>query len=270
MTARPREVAMLEPVSLAELDTAAALQTRTDRKYVVPPETWTIVLSSLTVAPRVLEMDGLRSFRYASVYYDTPELDSYRAAAHRRPRRYKVRSRHYLDLGTTAIEVKVRARTGETVKHREWLSPDAAAAPSTGLPPAARRFVSSFPHIADAVGQLREVLTTSYVRTTLLMPDARVTVDGDVRGHLASGAEAAFGRSLIVETKSQGRAGSVDHALWSLGVRPTKVSKYCTALAALRPELPANRWTRTLRRHLTVPDHVADQSVTYQPARAGA
>jgi hypothetical protein len=269
MTAWSRGAASLEPVSLAELDAVAALQTRTDRKYVVTPETWVIALASLGAAPRVLEIDGLRSFRYESVYYDTPKLDSYRAAAQRRPRRYKVRTRHYLDTGTCAIEVKLRARTGETVKHREWLSPDAVAEPSAGLPSAARVFVSSFSHTADAVERLRESLTTAYVRTTLLMPDARITVDSDVRGRDAAGAEADFGRALIVETKSVSRAGMVDHALWSLGMRPVKVSKYCTALAALRPELPANRWARTLRRHLAVPDPVTTHPVTHQPAPAG-
>lgn len=264
MTAWPHAVEALEPVGLAELDSTAGLQTRTDRKYVLPPQTWAIALASLDVAPRVLEIDGLRWFRYESVYYDTPGLDLYRAAAQRRPRRSKVRIRRYLDAGTSAIEVKLRSRTGQTVKHREWLDPFAAARPSAGLAPAARDFVSSFPQTADAVDTLRATLTTSYVRTTLLMPDARVTVDTQVCGRTANGAQASFSRSLIVETKSVARAGMVDRALWTLGVRPSRVSKYCTALAALRPELPANRWTRTLRRHLTT-----TPSITDIPAPAG-
>ncbi|WP_084106498.1 polyphosphate polymerase domain-containing protein [Demequina sp. NBRC 110056] len=250
----PEATSRLEPVDLAELDAAAALQTRTDRKYLVSPADWAVALGSLDPAPRVLEIDGLRTFRYESVYYDTPELTSYRSAAHRRPARFKVRTRHYIETGTHAIEVKLRSRTGETVKHREWLEP-ARVQGSAGpfLPAAARTFVAGFGETAGAVGALRETLTTSYARTTLLTADARVTVDSHVTGRAASGEAVDFGSALIVETKSASRAGAVDRALWALGIRPSRVSKYCTSLAALRPELPANRWARTLRRHVTVP-----------------
>ena len=56
-------------------------------------------------------------------------------------------------------------------------------------------------------------------------------------------------RRTIVETKA-GRAGSgADRLLWSLRHRPCPVSKYGTGLAALRPDLPANRWLPVLRRH---------------------
>jgi hypothetical protein len=41
----------------------------------------------------------------------------------------------------------------------------------------------------------------------------------------------------------------LDRWLWQSGVRPVRISKYCTALAAMRPELPANKWHRTLARH---------------------
>ncbi|MDN4480656.1 polyphosphate polymerase domain-containing protein [Demequina muriae] len=256
----PGVIGRLAPVTLEELDATAALQTRTDRKYVLRPETWALALASLDAAPRVLDIDGLRTFRYESVYYDTPDLDSYRMAARRRPLRYKVRTRQYVDTGTVAVEVKLRSRTGETVKHREWLSPGASRGGGPRLPAEAQRFVASFPATADAVGRLAETLTTSYERVTLLTADARVTVDAHVRGRDNRGREAGFGDLLIVEVKASARAGAVDRALWSLGVRPSRVSKYCTALAALRPDLPSHRWARTLRRHLDAP----------QPALAGA
>lgn len=249
----PGAATRLEPVTLAELDQIAALQTRRDRKYVVPPETWAMALASLDPAPRVLDIEGQRSFRYESVYYDTPGLDSYRMSALRRPARFKVRTRRYVDSGTVAIEVKLRSGSGETVKHREWLSPGAGWAGGPRLPAEAQRFVASFPATADAVGDLAETLTTAYERVTLLVPDARVTVDADISGRDNHGREATFGDLLVVETKSTGRAGSVDRALWALGVRPTRVSKYCTSLAALRPELPSHRWARTLRRHINSP-----------------
>jgi hypothetical protein len=32
------------------------------------------------------------------------------------------------------------------------------------------------------------------------------------------------------------------------------MSKYATGLAALRPDLPANRWSAVLRRHFATPE----------------
>ena len=262
MTAWSAGLAGLPAVSLAELDAEAALQTRVDRKYIVDPATWAQVLGALDGA-RTLEIDGARSFRYSSVYYDTPELHSYRAAARKRPQRYKVRTREYVDSGARAIEVKLRSGKGETVKHRAWLT---ESHPADGaLVGEALAFVASFPAVAGELASLRPVLRTTYERSTLLTPDGRVTIDRDVAGAAMGGEAVDFGDWLIVETKAALRAGAADRALWARGVRPSRVSKYCTTLAALSPELPANRWARTLRRHLRTLE-----PVTHGPTELGS
>ena len=76
-----------QPVSLDELNAAASLQTRIDRKYVVGEQQAADVLQSLPGPVRVLETLGKRAFAYESVYFDTPALDSYFLAAHNRRRR---------------------------------------------------------------------------------------------------------------------------------------------------------------------------------------
>jgi hypothetical protein len=241
-------VASFEPIALDELNEAAALQTRVDRKYIVTPDVWTGVLAGLAGRYRVLDDNGRRAFGYESDYFDTPALGSYHDAARRRPRRYKVRTRHYLDSGLSAIEVKLRSARGQTVKHREWLPMESIR--GAELTFESRTFVGGFPEVANDVGRLTRVLMTSYERTTLTGANARITIDNSVSATDAHGNVAGFGDSLIVETKSAARAGEVDRALWSRGVRPARVSKYCTSLAALQPDLPSNRWARTLRRHL--------------------
>ena len=112
----------LPGLGLEEVDARAALQTRVDRKYVVDPRTWGEVLATLD-RPGVLEIDGRRSFGYSSTYYDTEELDSYRDAARRRPRRYKVRTRRYLDTGSR----RCRPRPW-----RSWVGSTASASVRTG------------------------------------------------------------------------------------------------------------------------------------------
>ncbi len=238
-------------VSLEELNSTAAMLTRVDRKYVVSPQLWNELLGEID-GLRVLEEGGRRVHRYESTYFDTVDLQMYRDAARRRPRRTKVRTRRYVDAGVTAIEVKERSASGATVKSREWLDrlPDAVAGPAVSLPPQASEFVAGFPRLAPLVPGLRPTLTTAYDRVTFVGDHGRVTVDRNVTARDAAGREIRYDGALIVETKVARHAGDVDRALWATGMRPARVSKYCTSLAALQPELPSNRWNRTLHRHL--------------------
>ena len=115
MNDQPLPVETLQSINLADLNSNASLLTRKDRKYIVP-----MTLARLLVAQsglRVLEIEGRRSFPYESVYFDTPDHVSYLAAAHKRRRRFKVRTRSYLDSGLCSLEVKTLERRGLTEKH---------------------------------------------------------------------------------------------------------------------------------------------------------
>ncbi|WP_230854391.1 VTC domain-containing protein [Arthrobacter terrae] len=67
---------------------------------------------------RALEIGPRRVFEYESVYFDTPELEQFRAHRQGRRRRYKVRTRTYVDSGLCMFEVKFKGQRGQTVKHR--------------------------------------------------------------------------------------------------------------------------------------------------------
>ena len=107
-------------VSLARANEVAALQTRRDRKYLVPPELLHAVVAGL---PDVgaLEINGRLVHRYRSLYFDTEQLDLYRLAATGRRRRYKVRRREYVDDQLCMLEVKTKDSRGRTVKARTEL-----------------------------------------------------------------------------------------------------------------------------------------------------
>ena len=98
----------LAPTSLAELNDAAGLLTRVDRKYLVPLERAQELVGGLSSEARVLEIDGRRRFSYASTYFDTPGLEAFMLTARKRRRRFKVRTRTYLDSGLCFLEVKTR------------------------------------------------------------------------------------------------------------------------------------------------------------------
>ncbi|MFF3938532.1 VTC domain-containing protein [Streptomyces phaeofaciens] len=242
-------VGALRPVGLDELVARAELLTRVDRKYVLPLADLPFVLGGLDTGVRALDIDGQRDFGYRSRYLDTPALDAYLGAARGRRRRFKVRIRSYLDSGLDFLEVKTRGPRGTTVKQRIPYEGDGRR-----LEGGARGYADTVLAGAgiDSRGfVLRPTLTTTYRRTTLLLPDgSRLTVDTGLVWALPDGGGVLGAPDrAIVETKS-GRAGSgADRLLWSLGHRPCTVSKYGTGLAALRPGLPAHRWLPVLRRH---------------------
>ncbi|MFC5722314.1 polyphosphate polymerase domain-containing protein [Streptomyces gamaensis] len=242
------------PVSLTELNERAALLTRFDRSYLVPAPVFLSVAAALTHPRRpggpfrVLTIDGRRAFRYHSLYYDTPCLRSFHEHRQGRRLRFKIRERVYQDSGERQFELKVKGRRGVTVKHRRPLT-------GTDSPLDARQRdwltgTLRAAHGIDAPTVLRPSLGTDYRRTTLVADGERVTCDADLLC-----AEPGTGRAVrgdpalvLVETKTAGHIGAADRLLHAHGIRPAVFTKYCGALGALHPALPANRWRRAAHR----------------------
>ena len=251
MTALPVE--RFDTLGLADLTAGAELLTRVDRKYVLSPDQAAALLDGLDARTLVLAIDGRRRFQYESVYFDTPDLLSYRQSALRRRRRSKVRTRSYLDTGGAFLEVKTRDSRGTTVKDRTPYDPS----DRDRLTPAALGFIdqtlAARGHAALAAAELTPTLVTRYRRLTLLPPESgvRVTVDTDLVWNYRRNALAVPGL-VILETKSGSRPCDVDRLLWRAGHRPAAISKYGTGLAALRGDLPDNKWTRVLKSHFQI------------------
>lgn len=231
----------LPPISLPELERAAGLMNRVDRKYFVPRDLLGALLDRLEGA-RALEIDGMRAFRYRSVYLDSPDFRFYRQHVQRRRHRFKVRSRAYLDSGGCQLEVKSKGLRGMTLKQR---MPHDAAHPGD-LGEADRGFIEE---IADVdASELRPVLQTDYRRSTIVQDDHRITIDSELvfsgAGRRVTGPD-----DLLVETKSAGGASELDRMLVHCGIRPHSVSKYCLAASLLYPQLPGNDWSRIRRRY---------------------
>ena len=286
----PLSTKHLTTTTLAELNNAAGLLTRVDRKYLVPLTCAQNLVDGLAPHARVLAIDERRRFSYTSTYFDTPGLEAFMFAARKRRRRFKVRTRTYLDSGLCFLEVKTCGARGSTVKRRMGYHADDASR----LTGPGRAFVAACLAGAGVTGSaaarevaaaLRPVLATTYERTTLHLPraEARATIDtaltwrrlgpaapagnsaGTVVGvpmslqalrptHLAAaineGEPVSVADIAVVETKNPATPSPADRALWDAGYRPTRISKYATGMALLHPELPANRWYRTLTHEL--------------------
>lgn len=248
----PEVVGSLEPISLEDLVVRAELLTRVDRKYVVPVRAAEDVLGAVVGSGQVLEIDGRREFGYRSTYFDTPSRSSFLLSGRATRRRWKVRTRTYLDSQSSWLEVKTRTSRDLTLKQR---IPHPDGQDVAGLTSEGESFAGNVIG-PDTARVLEPVLVTSYRRTTLYLPASRsrVTVDVDLGWTSLSSLRDLDRPSLvIVETKTGSTPSAMDRLLWSRGHRPVRISKYGAGMAALHPELPHLKWHRTLHQHLGLP-----------------
>ncbi len=252
----------LPPISLEELNERAALQKRFDSKFLLTAEQARDLTLHLPHGSRALQIGDRQSFSYCSFYFDTPDLRTYRDAAHGRRRRFKVRTRAYLDSDIAFLEVKIKGNRGGTEKARRPHPVDDLQ----NLSPYDREFITTQLLGADIDPTpaccLEPTLITGFERSTYLVPDSR----GDVRVTVDTGLyweqlpksdgwtmEPAETTMLmrpalgIIEVKSPSPSSSVSRLLWQKGLRRRSVSKYCVGTAAFDPRLPSNKWNRALK-----------------------
>ena len=237
----------LSPISLAETTEEASLQTRIDKKYLLPLPLLGQVLRDLGPGLRALEIDGLRVFGYESVYFDTPRLQFYRDHVQGRRIRHKVRTRRYVDSDLTMLEVKEKGGRGETVKHRTgWSTSELFRLGSGG-----RDFVDDLLEGEPDASDLRPSLVSRYCRATFVHAEARLrlTCDVDLTFESPMTSAAVPAGRVLVETKAAESPSIADRILHRYSQRDVSVSKYCAGIA-LTHDAPANRWHRVLNRYL--------------------
>jgi len=245
-------VGSLDLIGLDQLILLAGLQTRVDRKYLVPAEDVSKVVDELSGDLKALQIDDNRLFRYQSVYFDTLDYHCFRHHLQGRRRRFKIRTRCYLDSGECQLEVKMKGGRSETVKARLPYDSDNAFA----LTLEGRDFIAGLINNPEIGQSLEPVLMTYYRRATLVDTEAqsRMTCDVELEWLSAKRESGDLVQDVLIETKTQGPAGAADKLLRAYGHRPISISKYCLGVALLNPELRANPWHRTMRRYFGCTD----------------
>jgi hypothetical protein len=231
-------VESLAGISLAELDAEASFRVREDRKHVIAVTALQRLFAELAETHRALEIDGRRSFTYDSIYFDTPELETVRAHVQRRRKRFKCRTRLYVESETCAFEIKAKGGRGETVKHR--LPYDVAD--HGRLTADAHTFLAQ--HLGQPV-ELGPSLRTTYSRSTLVGAGERVTIDLG----LCFGEARLRDAWAIVETKSARGVGEAERVLRRLGSQPLSLSKYVIGTGLTRMPQPPNDLRLLARRY---------------------
>ena len=247
----PFDVSGLATVGLAEVVEEAARLTRVDRKYLVGRDVADAFLRGLPDTFRLLSVDGRRATTYSSIYFDTAGLDACRDHVQRRRRRWKVRSRVYVEDGLCRIEVKTKDGRGVTMKSVS----DSCPTRHGRLDGPERAFVAeTLTELGLAVdaSALAPSMAVGYRRVTLADTEQglRVTLDWGVECRLADARVRLDEGYVLVETKGVARPSDADRLLVALGARPRPFSKYASAVSLLRDDIPDNDVRRLRGREL--------------------
>ena len=231
------------PISLGDMDGVALLD-RTDTKYMLGAHQALALLASLQDDYRVLEIADVRANRYRTVYFDTDDFDLYIRHHAGNEVRHKVRSREYVDSHVSYFEVKHKTNKDRTTKDRIKTGDLVTQLPSSGT--TSDFLYSQFPLSRPG---LRARLTNEFHRATLVnvRSEERVTIDFELRFSADSGGAELPGLAVVeVKQARFDRWSPIVLAMRAAGVPPRGLSKYCTGVALLYPEIKHNNFKAKL------------------------
>ncbi len=224
----------------------ANLMNRVDSKFMLPLSFLPELLTHIQGQYRVLDIQGKRLFSYYNQYFDTPELDLYKAHHNGKLNRYKVRQRRYVDTATEYLEVKLKNNQSRTVKTRIKLAQtNNQQANSTAF--IKEQMKNSFAH-------LNVTQQSGYNRIALANEEKaeRLTLDFNLWYNTPKGDnKITLPGFFIAELKqSKKTKHSPFYKLMSkYHIFPASFSKYCIGCALLYPErLKVNRFKPVLAR----------------------
>jgi hypothetical protein len=170
----------------------------------------------------------------------------------RRRRRWKFRSRLYVEDAMARLEVKVQDGTGLTRKFFHQIDADDHGR----VDERGRAFLLE--QLQEAgfvdVGPVGPVVDVDYRRATLAAPEAghRATIDHGVRGVRNGRVVELDPQHVIIETKGGLLPGPADLLLRDLRQRPRAFSKYAASMSLIERGIADNDVRRLVGRQLHV------------------
>ncbi|MGQ0672384.1 MAG: polyphosphate polymerase domain-containing protein [Hyphomicrobium sp.] len=257
--------ACFQPISLDALNAKAAMLERLDNKYVVTESVLQRATVQLSRHFDILEIDGVRTFRYETWYFDDEQRRSYFDHHQGRRRRVKVRVRKYVDANLCFVEVKLKDKRGITVKKRmPYPVEQYGQLDSSAYEHIERSYTELYQN--DFGLKLQRVLEVNYTRMTLVAREGGERMTIDTQLSFSNGLdERPLNEGLfIIETKSANGNGLADKVLRELNQHPTKhCSKYCVGTVVTGGAGKFNKFRPALRRLGHLPGTEADLSAAH-------
>lgn len=223
------------PINLRQMD-RAALQDRTDIKYILTIGQLLTALARLQPHYQILSVHGQRLNHYRTLYFDTPDFMFYRMHINDRAERYKVRTREYTDSNQSFLEIKHKTRKDRTIKDR--LSTDE---PVTRITQSMLEWLGE--HIPCDSRSLEPKLWNTFTRLTLVNKHCceRVTIDVDLAFSTAARSIHLDGLAVVeVKMDSPHQFSPFMKQMREQRVQPNGFSKYCIGVSMLYDRVKKN------------------------------
>ncbi len=229
------------PVSLADIS-KVSLQDRVDTKFVFASDKLEMILRQLRSEYNILEIEGRRTNKYRSRYFDTEDFDSYLMHHNKRANRYRIRFREYVGSNLCFLEIKKKFK-GRTIKFRVKKSEM-----EKELRADSKKFINEvLPSLSQT---LKLSVDNSFSRITFVDKGMteRLTIDYKLKFYTCDNSMLNFDSLVIAELK-QSKVNSQSFfykTMMGFGLRPSKFSKYSIGLMGVNKDLKQNRFKKQL------------------------
>ncbi len=228
-----------EPITLEQMDDVSFLK-RTDTKFVFHQKQLESILNGFPNYYRLLMVNDSGIQDYNTIYFDTPLFEMYNQHHNGLRKRFKIRTRQYINSNDFFLEVKVKNNKGITSKKRikmDNLKLNSLAQDSNFI-------IKKTPFSQN---DLHETIKNQFSRITFVneITPERITIDWQLSyKNLKNEKEIAMPNVCILEIKrdSNSKNPELDELLKKHQLYPNKFSKYCIGVSQLEPLLKNNRF----------------------------
>jgi len=232
-----KELVGFKRIGLDEVQKASLLR-RKDSKFVFCVDKLAIILKELQDDYDVLEINGKRYQNYQTTYHDTSDLAMYHKHHRGLVNRHKIRFRKYDSTDLVFLEVKKKDSKGVTTKKRLKIENGDCTILSKE-----EEFLSTCTPFENR--KIDPVLNSGFNRITLVHrgQEERITLDYQLSFSTPGKEDALDIHGIAIgEIKYQNRlsASVFVKVLKNNGISPRRISKYCTGMAMLNPDLKQN------------------------------
>ena len=230
-------------ISLEDLDKVQLLN-RKDTKFVFTQNSLAQLLDKLKSFYRILEIDGVRTFKYDNTYFDTKEFQFYIQHHNENRRRFKVRYRKYCEADEQYFEIKVKDNKNRTIKNRLKINDG-----SGNFGEEEKRLILEI--IGLPPEQLSPKLDIQFSRITLADNsfNERLTIDTNLSAKNGISSK-IFDQLAVAELKQKKYDPKSDfiQILRDLKIPEMRFSKYCMGMLHVHKEIKYNRFKPKLLR----------------------
>lgn len=241
------------PISLEQLNEKAQMLDRSEKKYIVDRKRIPVLMREFKKHFYILKIKKKTIFTYKNKYFDTDDLVAYNHHNQGRRKRFKARTRYYVDSDICYFEIKLKGKRGSTIKKR-------IKYPTVNYGILTHRAMSFLQMWYFKIYhqrfhfRLSPQMAVEYQRITFvnIRESERLTIDFNL-SYSNDTRDVTKKPFVIIETKSPNGQGKADMILKKYKIRGASCSKYCLGANLLQLNVKYNHFKPLIKKYLSLP-----------------